>query len=356
MGLYNDVLLIQTLYLVPFARYSTSKISVSDLDLSGPPKVKYFYFFRKPICDFVILFCWCELYLIPFARYSASKISVSDLDLSGSTKVKYFDFFRKLICDFIMVSCWYQLYLLPFARYYTSKISVSDLDLSGSTKVKYFTFSGKPIWDFIMTFCWYKLCLVPFARYLASKISFCDLDLSGSPKVKYFNFFGKPICIFIMVFCWYELSISYRLRDICRHTSDDLAANPTFDLKVIDLNWFLVSIDLLLALVNALQTRYISLMSVLLFHLCIHLFSSLEILNRAWNNMGKSSKYFSTLRSHISGIPWPNESNKCPLELYSLLYVCKKSARLLDIFDHLCDGQRTPMFGKKKNKKTKKRI
>ena len=28
--------------------------------------------------------------------------------------------------------------------------------------------------------------------------------------------------------------------------------------------------------------------------------------------------------------------------------VCKKSARLFDIFDQLCDGQRTPMFRKKK--------
>ena len=99
------------------------------------------------------------LYLSPFTRYSASKISVSDLDLSGSPKVKYFDFFRKLICDFIMVSCWYQLYLLPFARYYTSKISVSDLDLSGSPKVKYFNFFWKPIWDFIMMFCWYELSI-----------------------------------------------------------------------------------------------------------------------------------------------------------------------------------------------------
>ena len=57
MGLYNDVLLIQTLYLVPFARYSTSKISVSDLDLSGSPKVKYLTFYGKPIWDFIMVFC-----------------------------------------------------------------------------------------------------------------------------------------------------------------------------------------------------------------------------------------------------------------------------------------------------------
>ena len=57
MGLYNDVLLIQTLYLIPFARYSASKISDSDLDLSGSPKVKYFNFSRKPIWDFIMMFC-----------------------------------------------------------------------------------------------------------------------------------------------------------------------------------------------------------------------------------------------------------------------------------------------------------
>ena len=43
--LHNGILLIRTLYLVPFVRYSASKISVSDLDLSGSLKVKYFNFF-----------------------------------------------------------------------------------------------------------------------------------------------------------------------------------------------------------------------------------------------------------------------------------------------------------------------
>ena len=107
VSLYNSVLLIQTLYLIPFARYSASKISVSDLDLSGSPKVKYFYVFRKPICEFVIVFCLIRtLYLIPFARYSASKISVNDLDLSGSPKVKYFYYFQKAhMFDFVVVFC-----------------------------------------------------------------------------------------------------------------------------------------------------------------------------------------------------------------------------------------------------------
>ena len=109
MQLYNDVLLMQTLCLVPFARYSASKISVSDLDLSGSSKVKYFYFSRKVICDFIMVLCWYELSISPFARYSASKILVSDLDLSGSPKVKYFSFVGKPRCGFIMAFCWYKL-------------------------------------------------------------------------------------------------------------------------------------------------------------------------------------------------------------------------------------------------------
>ena len=57
MGLYNDLLLIRTLYRVPFARYSVSKISDSDLDLLGSPKVKYFTFSEKRIQDFIMTFC-----------------------------------------------------------------------------------------------------------------------------------------------------------------------------------------------------------------------------------------------------------------------------------------------------------
>ena len=56
MGLYNDLLLIRTLYLVPFARYSASKISVCDLDLPGSPKVEYFTLAGKPIWDFIMTF------------------------------------------------------------------------------------------------------------------------------------------------------------------------------------------------------------------------------------------------------------------------------------------------------------
>ena len=54
MRLYNGFLLILTFYLLPFASYSASKISVSGLDLSESPKVKYFNFVGKPMCDFIM--------------------------------------------------------------------------------------------------------------------------------------------------------------------------------------------------------------------------------------------------------------------------------------------------------------
>ena len=57
MRLHICLLLIGTLYLIPFARYSASKISVSDLDLLRSPKVKYFYMVRKLMHDFTVVFC-----------------------------------------------------------------------------------------------------------------------------------------------------------------------------------------------------------------------------------------------------------------------------------------------------------
>ena len=53
----NGVPLIRTLFLIPFARYSASKIPVDDLDLSGSPKVKYVYYFGKLICNFIMVLC-----------------------------------------------------------------------------------------------------------------------------------------------------------------------------------------------------------------------------------------------------------------------------------------------------------
>ena len=54
-----------TFYLAPFSRYSTSKISVYDLNPSVSQKVKYFKFVKVIIllCDYIVVFCWHELSL-----------------------------------------------------------------------------------------------------------------------------------------------------------------------------------------------------------------------------------------------------------------------------------------------------
>ena len=193
MGLYNDVLLIQFLYLVPFAKYAASKIYFCDLDLSGSPKVKYFTFCGKPMWDFSMMFSWYKLSIsyrlrnIPHLRFR-----LVSLTFQGHRKSNISLFWEASMGFHSGLLLIRTVYSIPFARYATSKISVSDLDLSRSPKVKYFYFFKKPICDFIMMFCRYKLYLVPFARYSTSKISVSDLDLSVSPKVKYFNFLESP--------------------------------------------------------------------------------------------------------------------------------------------------------------------
>ena len=110
MQFCNRVLLIRTLYLIPFARYSASKISDSDLDLSGSPKVKYFYFFGKPICNFVIVFCWYELSIsyrlrdIPHLRFRLVTMTFQDHRRSNIST-----FLDNPYGNFIMMFCWYKL-------------------------------------------------------------------------------------------------------------------------------------------------------------------------------------------------------------------------------------------------------
>ena len=179
MGLYNDLLLIQTLYLVPFARYSASKISVNDLDLPGSRKVKYFKFFGKPIWDFIMTFCWYELCIsyrlreIPHLRFRLVTLTFQGHRRSNISPSWEAD--MGLYNDLLLIQT---LYLVPFARYSASKISVCDLDLSRSPKVKYFTCFWKPIWDFVMTFCWYKLSIsyrlrdIPLLRFPLMTLTF----------------------------------------------------------------------------------------------------------------------------------------------------------------------------------------
>ena len=77
------------MYIAPFARYSAYKISVSDLDFSWSPKVKCVLcnpFWKADMRLYNDLLLIQTLYLVPFAIYSAFKILVSDFDLSRSTK------------------------------------------------------------------------------------------------------------------------------------------------------------------------------------------------------------------------------------------------------------------------------
>ena len=74
-----------TLYLVPFLRYSTSKFLGFDLDL-WPLKIirgrKELYYSEGHIWLPIWLLWTPSLYLVPFSRYSTSKFSGFDLDLS----------------------------------------------------------------------------------------------------------------------------------------------------------------------------------------------------------------------------------------------------------------------------------
>ena len=78
------LLLVLSLYLVPFLRYSTSMFLGFDLDL-WPLAVtwgqKYFHHSKAHICLSILLLLALSLYLVPFLRYSTSKFLGFDLDL-----------------------------------------------------------------------------------------------------------------------------------------------------------------------------------------------------------------------------------------------------------------------------------
>ena len=124
-----------SLYLVPFSRYSTSKFLGFDLDL-WPLKViwnqKNLYHSEAHIW-FPIWLLWTpSLYLLPFSRYSNSKIVGFDLDfwplkVIWGQKISYF------LKAHIWLPIWLlwtpSLYPVPFSRYSNSKIVGFDLDL-----------------------------------------------------------------------------------------------------------------------------------------------------------------------------------------------------------------------------------
>ena len=122
--------------------------------------------------------CWYQLYLLPFVRYSASKILVSDLDLSGSPKVKYFYFFRKFICGFILVSCWYQLSIsyrlrdIPHLRF---RLVPWPFRVTKGQIFHLFWEADMGLYNDLLLIR--TLYLVPFARY---STSYTSEDLAGN--------------------------------------------------------------------------------------------------------------------------------------------------------------------------------
>ena len=68
----------------------------------------------------------------------------------------------------------------------------------------------------------------------------------------------------------------------------------------------------------------------------VFVMKNLKILYPAWNKMEKPLD-----RMYPLSVPWNSiHSSMC----------LQKSALLLDIFDQLCDGQRTPLLGRRKTK------
>ena len=174
MWLYIRLVLIQTLYLAPLARYSTSQVVVNDLGPSGSPKVKYFNFFQKLMCDFIIVFCWKELSIWHHFRKIPHPSSRSlTFDLWRWSEVKYFIIFGNPICDFISDLYWYELSIshrlrdIPHHRFW-----FMTFDLWRSLKIKYlFLFAQAHVWLYIIHMLIQTLYLAPLSRYFISQIS-----------------------------------------------------------------------------------------------------------------------------------------------------------------------------------------
>ena len=129
------LLLTTSLYLLPFSRWSTSKFSGFDLDL-WPLEViwghKISYHSKAHIWLPIWLLWTTSLYLVPFSRYSTSKLLGFDLD---PWPLKVIQGRKKLYRSkaHIWLPIWLllttSLYLVPFSRYSTSKFLGFDLNL-----------------------------------------------------------------------------------------------------------------------------------------------------------------------------------------------------------------------------------
>ena len=193
-----------SLYLVPFQRYSTSKLLGFYLDL-WPLKIIWgqnnSYRLKVHIWLPIWLLWTTSLYLVPFSRYSTSKFLGFDLDF---WPLKIIWVRKKFYClkAHIWLPIWLlwttSLYLVPFSRYSTSKFLGFDLDLwplrviwSQNNLYRSKAHIWLPIWLLWTT----SLYLVPFQRYSTSKfLGFLPWPLTpkGHPGSKQFIPFESP--------------------------------------------------------------------------------------------------------------------------------------------------------------------
>ena len=196
----------RSLYLVPFSRYSTSKFLGFDLDL-WPLKViwgrKILYHSKVHIWLAIWLLWTRSLYLVPFSRYSTSKVLGFDLDLWPLEGIwGQNNLYRSKA--HIWLPIWLlwttSLYLVPFSRYSTSKFLGFDLDLWPLKVIwgqKKLCNSKAHIWLPIWLLCTTSLYLVPFSRYSTSKFLGFDLDLWPLKVI-----WGQKILYYSKVHIW----------------------------------------------------------------------------------------------------------------------------------------------------------
>ena len=175
----------QSLYLVPFSRYSTSKFS--EFDDLWPQKViwgqKKLYHSKAHIWLPIWLLWIPSLYLLPFSRYSTSKFLGFDLDLLPQNVIRGPEKLYNSIAHIWLTirPLWTpSLYLVPFSRLSTLEFSGFDLDPWPRKVIwswKKFYHSKAHIWLPIWHLWTPSRYLVPFSRYSASKFLGFDLDL-----------------------------------------------------------------------------------------------------------------------------------------------------------------------------------
>ena len=214
-----------SLYLLPFSRYSTSEFLGFDLDLlpqnviRGPEKL---YNSRAHIWLTIRPLWTPSLYLVPFSRYSTSESLGFDLDPWPRKVIWSWKKFYHSKAH-IWLPIWHlwtpSRYLVPFPRYSTSKFLGFDLDLLPQNVIrgpeKLYN-SIAHLWLTIRPLWTPSLNLVPFSRYSTSK--FLSLTLTFDPKkssgVEKSYTIREPIYDLLFDLYGHHLSSSYRSRDI----------------------------------------------------------------------------------------------------------------------------------------------